>query len=80
MSATLKELRNWYGDGMMKTKLYMLIICDTFSHEDHPEYFDDRESAVKRANNLGPMERLMESYDLRGDIDEQLNANVANCL
>ena len=55
----------------------MVVICDTFDHEDFPVYFDDHAEALKRKTNLGSMERYMESYDLKAPMEPQMK-NMRN--
>jgi hypothetical protein len=55
----------------------MLVICDTFDHDDYPVYVSSVEEARKKAENPGSMQRLMEVYNLSMDREEQLNQHRA---
>lgn len=67
---TQSEIRNWLHHSDV-CDTHMLVICDTFSHEDYPVYTADVQASIKRYNNAS-MQRVMEVYDLRQDFETQL--------
>ena len=74
MVRTTRELiLDWCKNGISKGKKYMVVLCDTWDYEDYPCYFDTKEETINLINNPGRMQRHMESYNLTGDIDKQLN-------
>jgi hypothetical protein len=79
MAATRNDILTWLTSPRYLKALgtpnsrYCLIICDTFDWEDYPVYVDTAEQAVEHVKNLQSMEKLMEVYDLKGDIDKQMN-------
>ncbi len=79
MAATKADIREWFIRGKKEGATHMLVMCDTFDHDDYPVYIEAgksaREEATKR--NGESMQRLMECYDLRLPMDEQLNETRA---
>lgn len=77
---TRDEISEWFDRGVADGKSYMLVICDTFDHDDYPSYFDSEADARKTADKPGEMQRLMEAYDLKADKAEQMSKRRANCF
>ena len=77
---TRDEISRWFDRGVEQGGRYMLVICDTFDHEDYPSYFDTDADARKTADKPGEMQRLMEAYDLQADKASQMQARRANCF
>lgn len=77
MAATRQDLESWFEAGVADGKGYMVVICDTFDHEDYPCYFDDHDAAKSKASCPGEMQRTMEVYDLKSDMGEQMNMRRA---
>jgi len=69
---TRDDIEAWLDDAPAGAR-WMMVMCDTFSHEDYPIYVDNAEQFWQRhdaaTQNMG---RLMESYDLHDSIPEQL--------
>lgn len=57
----------------------MVIVCDTFDYEDYPTFVMPTDDVVKTASEHdGPnMQKVMEVYDLRMDIETQLDEKRA---
>ncbi len=57
----------------------MIVVCDTFDHEDYPVYVKPGEDVRKKyAEYDGPnMQRVMEVYALHLDLESQLNEHRA---
>lgn len=74
MRTTTEEIRTWFIEGLTRIELnnedlhYMIVECDTFSHEDYPVYLSTKEEVRKRLKE----HKAHEVYDLDADIDEQL--------
>lgn len=68
----MDDIRGWFREGVAKGRTHMVIVCDTFSHDDHPEYFDNADDVRKREAGLGSMERVMEVYHLLSPMEEQV--------
>lgn len=72
---TLKEdLRRWFLEGVRDKATHMIIVCDTYDHEDYPVFVAVGEDVRKVVGNYNgkDMQRVMEVYDLRMDMEEQL--------
>jgi hypothetical protein len=81
MSTTRRTIREWFASGKANQHDRMLIICDTFDHEDYPVYCLDSDFPMCfRKHNGVNMQRIMEVYDLHADREEQINQpRVWNC-
>ena len=69
---TLKILTEWFEAGVQQGARHMLVICDTYDHEDYPVYTKTDAECLARHDNPGEMQRVMEVYDLRMSREEQL--------
>lgn len=70
---TRQEISNWFDRGLEQGAKHMLIICDTFDHEDYPSYTKTDFDCLLKYREPGKMQRVMEVYDLSCDKQEQLN-------
>lgn len=77
MTASRSNIRHWFEEGVGEGATHMIVVCDTFDHEDYPVFVKDGEDARDKAKAYDnrEMQRLMEVYDLRRDMDVQLNAH-----
>ena len=66
------KIQTWFEEGLKEKKTHMVVVTDTLDHDDYPFYTNDPQGAVDRLQ-AGPMLKVMEVYDLRGDMSEQLN-------
>ena len=77
MSTTKDDIRDWLERGKEEGARFMIVVCDTFDHEDYPvfvqqeSYFKEVEARYDGTN----MQRIMEVYDLSMDFEEQLSQN-----
>ena len=72
---TKTEIRQWIERGQEKGAAFMIVACDTFDWDDYPVFVTDEENLqdkVKLYDRVN-MQKIMEVYDLRGDIPAQLN-------
>ena len=72
---TKEDIKEWFKRGKEKGAIYLLVICDTFDWQDYPVFCDTIEEAQKaRTKYLSGenMQKLMEIYDLRGNMSEQI--------
>ena len=72
MAVTREEISSWFDRGVIDNQKYMIIVCDTFDHDDYPCFFETLESAKTKAKNPGEMQRVMEIYDLTADKQKQI--------
>ena len=71
---TKAEISEWFDDGLHFGSTHMLVVCDTFNHEDYPVHATSADDALRQfSRHDGPnMQRVMEVYDLNADKAEQL--------
>lgn len=83
MAATRNDILGWLTDPAYVQLLgdddsrYCIIVCDTFDWEDYPVYATDEDDVRKQIAELGPMQKVMEVYDLLGDIPKQMDMKRA---
>lgn len=80
MAATKQDLIGWFERGVKSEQSYMVVVCDTYDHSDYPCYFQTPEAAIAKMKNPGEMQRVMECYNLHGDMDTQMNQYRAMAL
>jgi len=71
---TKQELVAWFNRGVEQGATHMIVVVDTFDHEDYPVYVSPDQDArtVAAKYNGANMQRIMEVYDLRLDRDQQM--------
>jgi hypothetical protein len=73
MATTRQEIRQWLKRGKAQKATHMLVVCDTFSYEDYPVFVKPGEDVHKVAESYNKnMQKLMEVYNLKMDLDTQL--------
>lgn len=79
---TATEIATWFDGGVRRGATHMLVVCDTFDHDDYPVYCLDDADAIKQHAHYttASMQRVMEVYDLRMDRATQLAEARANHL
>ncbi len=80
MATTVTDLKNWYRDGMKQKARYMIVVCDTFDHDDYPVYVarDEDFWKVHAEYNGKNMQRVMEVYDMSIPFSYQSTGRVNN--
>lgn len=75
MAATKSEIGSWFEAGKRENATHMIVVCDTFDHEDYPVYAhsDKHATELHEEYRKKRMQRVMEVYDLRRDKAEQLD-------
>jgi hypothetical protein len=79
MAATLLNIELWLKDAP-KNATHMAVVCDTHDWDDYPVYILEGKDAYKETEKYRKgenMTQLMEVYDLRKDLREQLKQNRA---
>lgn len=71
MSTTPAQIGAWFDAGVRLGDEYMIVMCDTFSWEDYPVYYNAKD-CLKRVAKPGDMQTVMEVYDLKADKASQL--------
>ena len=66
MGTSLHDLRRWFDDGVRGEHAHMIVVCDSFDHEDYPIYTDDATHFWEQYDSHDDknMQRIMEVYDL----------------
>lgn len=72
-----QTIEEWFDRGTDNGATHMIVVCDTFDHDDYPAYaYSNTEAKAKfKHYDNQNMQRVMEVYDLRDDKDEQLAAD-----
>lgn len=70
---TKNEIAGWFDRGIAQGATHMLIVCDTFDHDDYPVFVTSNNDCMMKYRNPGEMQKVMEVYDLRLDKQEQLS-------
>jgi CMP-N-acetylneuraminic acid synthetase len=71
---TKDDIRQWFKRAT-KSHTHMLVVCDTFDHEDYPVFVnkDQQVRSVYDEYNDKNMQRVMEVYNLGLPLEPQLN-------
>ena len=77
MAATRHDIKEWIDEGIERGASHVVIMCDTWDYEDYPIYIMPGEDPAEK-RSYENMQRPMECYDLRMDIEAQLNEQRAN--
>lgn len=80
MAATREDISSWFDRGRDAGARYMIVLCDTYDHDDYPVYCVEADHARKRMKDPGSMQKVMECYDLRADKETQMNQRRAMAL
>lgn len=79
---TKSMISAWFDEGVRDERTHMIVVCDTFDHEDYPVYASSDADCLDKhdQHNGRNMQRVMEVYDLRMDKQRQLAEFRANHL
>ena len=69
------DIRRWLNKGKKCGATHVIVVCDTYDWEDYPVYVAPDENVRKKyAEHNGPnMQKVMEVYSLKIDIEKQLS-------
>lgn len=74
MAATKEEIREWLQRGIEQKSSHVIIAVDTWDYEDYPVFVSADEDVQEKVNSYNnKSDRIMEVYNLKADIEEQLN-------
>lgn len=75
MAATQADIAEWFDEGVADKATHMIVMVDTYDHEDYPVYVYEGQSAKEECmrRNGENMQSVMECYDLRMDKATQLD-------
>lgn len=74
---TKEEIDDWFEHGRKRRATHMLVVCDTFDHEDYPVFAMTPADCLAKYKSPGVMQRVMEVYDLDADKASQLRETRA---
>lgn len=79
MAATRSDIERWFKSGVAQGATHLIVVCDTFDWEDFPVYvMPNQDARTTTALHDGHnMEQVMECYNLRMDMEFQLNEHRA---
>jgi hypothetical protein len=74
MGTTREEIRAWLTRAKEESEVtHVIIVCDTFDHEDYPVSVKKNEDVHERVKHYGTqMQRVMEVYAMALDLEQQL--------
>ncbi|MBP6854766.1 MAG: hypothetical protein KBD26_00120 [Candidatus Pacebacteria bacterium] len=75
MATTKNEIREWFLRGIEQGATHLVVVCDTFDHDDYPVFVESNENVkeVESEYNGKNMQKVMEVYNLSKDMENQLN-------
>jgi hypothetical protein len=79
MAATHDDIRKWLKDAQESGSSHLIVVCDTFDYDDYPVPVmpDENVRDIYNRYDDKDMQKVMEVYSLRRDIEEQLNEHRA---
>lgn len=74
MAATKEDIRGWFKRGKESGATHMIVVCDTYDHEDYPVYVMQDENVREKAKqyNGQNMQSIMEVYSFKLDLEKQM--------
>lgn len=81
MATTIEDLKRWYESAKEEGATHLIVVCDTFDHEDFPVSVmpgEDVHKEVTKRQDAEHMSRVMEVYCLKKPFDKQ-KANGRFC-
>jgi hypothetical protein len=73
---TKQQISDWFDRGLSQKASHMIVVCDTFEHEDYPVFVAEHEEVREKSKqyNGQNMQKIMEVYDLSISKEEQLSS------
>lgn len=73
--ATKDDLRRWFQAGSAyEDNTHMVVLCDTIDWSDQPVYVTSKERALEYMSHCPDGYKVMEVYNLKRDMEEQMAA------
>lgn len=75
MAATVNRISEWFDRGIGLKATHMIVVCDTFDHEDYPVFVKKEENVHEKESEYDEkdMQIIMEVYDLSMSKGKQLD-------
>lgn len=79
MGTTRSNISNWLERSKEKDIPHMLVVCDTFDHDDYPAYVSRNRNAREEFTKKDGvnMQKVMEVYSYNVNLEYQLNERKA---
>jgi len=79
MAATKSEISSWFDEGVRQKASHMIVVCDSYDHDDYPVFITTDEAGAKAkvqeyADGKHSMQRVMEIYSLSLPKSPQMEA------
>lgn len=76
MATSREDIRGWLEAGILMKATHCIVVVDTYDHDDYPVYVKPGENVKAKYDEYiqgkHSMQRVMEVYSLRKDIEPQL--------
>lgn len=75
MAASRAEISLWFDTAIERKSTHMIVVCDTFDHEDYPVYCatpKDCRKSMQHYESPESMSKVMEVYDMSIDKNTQM--------
>jgi hypothetical protein len=74
MATTEKDIKRWIKSAKKEKATHLIVVCDTWDYEDYPVTVSKKENVMDVYNeyNGKNMQKVMEVYNLKEDIEKQL--------
>jgi hypothetical protein len=78
MGTSRATIRGWLERGLAEGATHVIVVCDTFDHDDYPVMVQPGEDVREKSEEYSgkEMQRVMEVYNLSMDIDAQVETDV----
>lgn len=79
MAASRQDIEGWLKRAEIERATHVIIVCDTFDHDDYPVYVtasQDIHERIKHFQNAS-MQRIMEVYNMALPISDQMREHRA---
>ena len=76
MPTTKADIVRWFLHGTQNGYSHMFVVCDTYDYTDAPNYFQGSPEEAReyyRAIHGVNMQKVMEVYNLRDPLSEQID-------
>ena len=78
MATTREDISVWFDEAKRQGATHLIVVCDTWDHEDYPVYVKNGESVKDKVAEYGDpnkMQKVMEVYSMKlpkgSQLDEQ---------
>lgn len=78
-AASKSDLIGWLKRGVVQGATHMIVVCDTYDWEDYPVYVTSDQNVLEEEKKYAGvnMQKVMEVYNLKKDMDFQMSQHRA---